>query len=449
MEFDRRIKVLCFSNENVVKGLKWAFDQKVFSDFRYEFYAGSLAAPPENLEEFDLFALTLDLGQPVPVENLRKLPVRLGLAAFLQPTPQQLLSLGELPEWNPIAWDGVSYDKLASRLDFLTLRRRDQLKVGHFLETCSLWIDHHLALAGRLDWVNAPETYAGLKSFRLERNARSLSLGAQSSRADVKLPVAGGAEYCEFRFHNGRWSVKVFDATEGTVTFEGNPGDVRPGDRLTVNGLAIQVKVDVEVESFLGVARKSTLFDAKFRQRVSFEDKTLADICREFLSSWTTGELRVGSGLKHGSIFFKEGTLTHAVAGAVSGLKALTRMFAWEEPTWRFNADKKPDLGTRDLAIGFMEFSTVYRNWREHWGRLRTFSPPSNLRLRGVVRPFNQKVSWTNAEYQVMSAVCEFKLIRDVFNNCALLDVEILSALVDMRRQGLVEPVVAGQTAKG
>lgn len=439
MLFDKRIKVLCFSSEATLKGLKWAFEQKVFTNRTFELYAGSLAKTPESAADFGLYLMTLDLGQPVPLENLKKLPKRPGVCGFLQPTPQQLLHLAELPDWNAVAWDGAAFDKLATRLDVLAERFSASAKIEQFMENSKLWLGHGLDVPSTLEWGNPPKKWTGIKVFPFNQDTRTLSLGGLKSKADIRVPLKKESdEICEFRYHDGIWSLELFGKSDG-VSFAGNMDSVRPGDHLQIEDIVLQVRASKDVESFLGIVRKSGLFPGIEAARAPDSSKTLADVCREFLSTWTTGELRITSGLKNGSVFFVDGTIHHCVSGAVSGVKALTRMLGWDNPSWRYTPDRESDLHFMSMDMDFADFAELYIRWKDTWAKLRSFLPPSHLRLRASAKIFNAKKWWSAADYSVISAVCEYRLVRDIFNNCPLSDVDILASLVEMRRQGLVE----------
>lgn len=446
---DKNVKVLCFTNEATVKGLEWAFDQKVYSDRSYSFFAASLSKPPESLADFDVFVLTLDLGQPVPLENIRKLPARPGVCGFLQPTPQQLLTIAEVPDWSPVAWDGVSFERLALRLDTMAAREQERSRLEGFLEGTRLWLAHHLATPAFLEWMNPPDDWQGARQARFDSARKSLSVGSETSKCDLRLPLAtkGAKEICDFRLHEGVWRLRSHDATDG-ADFVGNPNAVRPGDQIDVGGHVLRVRVAKEVEDYLGLAKKSGFQGNVSASRPLDPDRTLAEVCKEFLASWTTGELRVSSGLRHGSVYFRDGVVHHAVAGSVSGEKALLRMLGWPSPTWRFNPEKRSELTQRDMDMDFARFTGVHKEWKERWAKLQGFLPPQQMRLRGLAKTFVKRGAWTTADYRVIAAVCEYQLVRDIFNNCPLMDVEILSSLVELRKQGLIEPLPTATPAR-
>lgn len=439
-------KILCLAGEPILKGLKLAVERNPAYSGKLEFFGASLAKMPENLAEFDLFFLALDLGQPVPGEHLKNLPARPGLCALFQPTPQQLLQLSERIYWNAMAWDGVSFDRVCERIVDLLEMREKTVQLERFVETSRLWLERKLAVPAFIEWANPPEKWSGATRFALESERRTLSVGGLQSRADAKVPLeANNDEVCEFRFSEGHWSLELLNKKAQT-SFAGNATEIRAGDQLQIEDMLFHFKAPREIEEFLAILRRTPVAGEIGTPRPS-GDKSLSELCREFMASWVTGELRVNSGLRHGSIFFIDGTIHHSICGAVDGVKALARMLGWENPTWRFNAGRKPDAGSRSMEIAFSDFDRIHRRWRDTWSRLKGFLPPPHLKLQGTARGFNKKEGLTSHEYQVLAAVCEYHLVRDIFNNCPLTDAEILAQLIEMRKQGLIEPMTA--PAKG
>jgi hypothetical protein len=63
------------------------------------------------------------------------------------------------------------------------------------------------------------------------------------------------------------------------------------------------------------------------------------------------------------------------------------------------------------------------------------------MKLNADAARFRERVSWTRREYLVLAGISEFHLVRDVFNNCPLSDLDIVEALVELRRQGIIAPM--------
>ena len=448
LEFENSFfRVLCLATPDMVRGLQWTLDRSSFSERRYQLFPATLPQITNDKIECEIVLMNVDLGQPVPIENLRKVKGKPGLCAFLQPTPQQLLTLGELPHWTPVAWDGVNFEKLAQRLDEIAARYEREILTQHFLETCRVWSGRVEELPDVVEWLNPPEDWTGPRVFALDSGAALLTVGAPATNCDIRLPILAEAkisEAGEFRYINNTWSFRAFSDKLG-VSIRGNKDRLKPGDEVVILGVSLHLKKSPRVEEFLRMARRMGVVDEVLAPQIrESADKTLGDVCLELIHSGVKGELRLNSGLRNGSIYFEDGTVYFAVTGSVSGAKALMRMMSWEAPTWRFNVDRAPVPDRRSFRFSFLEFTRMYTTWKKGWARVKAFVPPPTLKVKANPGVYLSKSQWSQIEFQVIASVCEYPMIRDILNSCPLSDVEIFETLIQMRKQGLLEPLGRG-----
>src|SRR5687768_15547367 len=87
LDFERNlVRVICIANPETVRGLQWALDRQEFSDRKYQLHHLPLSQVQQfatAAPDFDICFTSIDLGQPVPLENLKKLAARPGLCAFV------------------------------------------------------------------------------------------------------------------------------------------------------------------------------------------------------------------------------------------------------------------------------------------------------------------------------------------------------------------------------
>jgi hypothetical protein len=439
MGFEDTINVFCLATPEAVTGLQWALEQNAFSDRRYRVVRGQLMDLEAAGAEYDLVLLMLDLGQPVPVENLRKLTTkRPGLCSFIQPTPGQLLALQDLEQWTAMAWDGSSYDKIARRLDELVARFEDRVRNESFLEASRTWLGRHSRVPARISWIDPPDSWKGPKQVALDPDRAMMTCGCLQSSADFRLPVSGSHDLFEFRFIGGIWSFKKL-SDKNDISYIGDPQEVRAGDEVRVGTNSFLIGMDMQVEEIFSIARRFDVVDSRPIDD-TFKDRPIDDVIRELLYSQVTGELQVSSGLKMGTVFVYAGTVSYAVTGAVNGMKALLRMLTWEQAHWRFNANKLGQFSTEGMRLDLASFAKASQAMRISWDRVRTFVPPSNVQLKVVAHNFAQRKKWTPLETKVVASISEFHLVRDILNYCPLPDMEIYETLIELRRQNLVQP---------
>ncbi len=440
LEFDPVIKVFCLANNATIKGLQWVLDRRSFSDRKFQLFPGNLTQIQEASADSDILFMALEMGQPVPVENLRKNKEVLGLCALEQPTPSQLLQLLELGGWQAMPWDGSSFEKVAERLDLLATQNFDRLKEREFLQTARSWIHHHEYEAARITWTNPPSAFDGVTSFMLDKRRASLSLGGLKSSADVRLPLAGAEEFCLFQFRDQKWALKKL-STQGRLQFHGKSAeDIRAGDSLEIDEHKFLVQKSDKVQQLARAAQRLGLIkDGAQHQLRSDASSTLSDLIKELMFAGLEGELRLSANLKNGALYFEEGVLRQAVSGPVVGLKALLRMLGWDKPSWKFNPGRRAPAVKDRLNLHLSDFSKIHQQWQKKWADFANLAPPANLRLQTKREVFLTRTKWSSREYQVLAAVCEYVLVRDILNSCKLHDVEIFETLVDLRKQGLIE----------
>jgi hypothetical protein len=445
LEFDSEfIRVLCLASQETVRGLQWALDRNAVSDRKFKLFLGTLGNLAEHIDT-DIVLVAIDLGQPVPIENLKKLKSKPGLGLFIQPTPQQLLQLNELAQWQSMAWDSVSFEKLAIRLDEVAMRYRKEIQSNRFIEACRSFIKRSDENVDLVEWLNPPDNYTGLTIFCLDANRGLLTVGGSESSCDLRLPLDGNnrGEVGEFRYINHRWTFKpAYESAP--IQVKGMKGALAPLDQIEVQRNILSLKKPVKVEEFIRLARRMGIIEEKYLlEKVKAEPgiSTIVDVCRDLILSGVSGELRLSSKLKTGSIFFHDGIIIHAVTGSVNGLKALLRMFSWQEAQWRFNLRKQPHSDRTHVRIALNEFSKIYEAWIKAWSKVASFIPPHQMKLKVNAQKYLEKSSFTTKEVKVMAAIAEYTLVRDILNMCTgMVDVEIIQTLVHLRKQGIIEP---------
>lgn len=446
LEFDDHyLNILTIAPLETVKGIQWALDKSSFSERKFRLYPtnySSLGSGTLDLSTIDLALVCFDLGQPFPSELLSKLKSLPALCAFIHPTPQQLLSLGTFPNWSAMAWDGSAFEKIAQRLFEFSNSVKEVIELRHFVEGCQSWILRSEETPDFIEWSNPPEDFLSPRIYALDQGFGILTLGTEGSGTMIKVPIPKNGvrkEWGEFRFISGAWTFKSY-SPEFPLEVRGRGEKLRPGDQISIGGWIFILKRSPKVDEVVKLAQNFHVFsDAHHSKKNLDSNATLAEICKDFLHSGYRGELRISAGLKSGSIYFEDTKIVHSRTGSVSGRKALLRMISWGEIKWKFYQGRMPVPDRRTLSLNFSEFSRLHQMWKQQWQQISNLMPPLQLKL-GVSAPsFLKKKVWSNQEAQVLAAVCEFSLVRDVMNFCLLDDVHILDTLVQMRRIGLIE----------
>lgn len=449
IDFDQALHILCLGSPEQVKGLQWALDHHASSRRHYKIYRAQLQELRDQYANYDFIVVLLDLGQPVPMETLREVAhSREGLCCFIQPTPGQLLALSESSAWGAMAWDGVSFEEVSKKIDQQVRQHEDSIQRKAFLDSATLWIKKRVGSVGQLQLLNAPKSWNGVSSRGLDAAEGVLSVGMLNSEASWKLPIQGDRDICEFRYFDDHWSLKILNP-DVTIEVRGDLDKLRTGDHVQIGDLKFLVGMNPEVEEIYGIARKlSILGDEEFSEstdgrRVSFSEGDLETYFTSLLYTQAIGEVQVRSGHRRALIYFDGGVISHAVSGAVSGVKALLRSVMWADAQWTF-ASKKEHAELHDtLKLNLLGFTRTVQEAKKILKNVQPFMPPPGVSLLVEPQAFLKKESWTVSEARVLAGVAEYALVRDVLNYCPLPDMEIYDTLISLRKQGLLKPVKA------
>ncbi len=439
MDLETSIRVLCLCEPSVLKGLQWAVEKAELGSTRIHLFPATLnQLQTINFSDVDLVFLSLDLGQPVPLEHLKKINKRrAGLCAIQHPTPQQLLDLGSLHCWKPIQWDGVAFDRLVAELEKISRDYFIQLNKEKFIESCEIWVDQKKRLPARVEIISAPQNWPGIRETSLtSSNQKHLRVGALESGADFCLPSSGKDILGEFRLVDGVWIFKGL--APGVSDF---PNGLIPGDQISILEHRLLIKADESVQDLVQIADSFDAFTHSESEDMNntLEVASFENQIRILLGSGVVGELQVQAEMRTGTIYFSHGYIIHAVTGSVIGMKAVQRMLSWNSTRSRFIKDHRPSKNLSNLYVNLLDFDRMFHLWRKEWLRLSSLAPSLSIKLKVNPMKYSDVSGWNYRDYSVVASIAEFRLVRDILNYCSLTDVEILDSLVSLRKRGLIE----------
>lgn len=423
-------QVLVFAPDLVLRGLKWSIDQNKAKMGKFVLQKGNLSNPEK--QECDLLLVFVDLSQPTPIENLKKYKNTPALFIFLQPTPQQLLSLSMSPFWKAIAWDGSHYEMVLDQVLGFEENFSEQMNQKSFIEICKSWFRLNQSLPGFIEWINPPGNKKYNRALLLDRSKGILSIGAEQSGADFVLPLAGKSEKAHIAFNGEKWILKKIQL-EGV----GQAQEIYPGFRFQVEGYEFVVRMNSKVEEFIQLAQKSKVIDVHV-DPITLDD-SLKDLCLSYLLSSQSGELQIREDIKNGYIYFQNGNIVAAYTGAVSGKKALARMLGWIRFQYKFNHEVNPPKEVPKSYLNTQEFDGLTKEWARDWQKWNRFLPPPHTKLMIDTQQSFQKKDWNLDEFLVFQGVREFQVSKDILNYVDVSDLKIIQTLVSLRKQGLIK----------
>ncbi len=156
-----------------------------------------------------------------------------------------------------------------------------------------------------------------------------------------------------------------------------------------------------------------------------------------------TGALRVkGGSQQEGTIEFLQGKLISAHTGDVHGIKALYRMYNWDNHHFVFTRrDVKSESIQTDLNGELQEICSVGDSLRSRYQKIRKEIPPAALVVS--MEPKWMQISTTLSPnlFSTLASVIEFGQVGLVLDYNTLADVDVIENLIALKRARAIKVV--------
>lgn len=165
---------------------------------------------------------------------------------------------------------------------------------------------------------------------------------------------------------------------------------------------------------------------------------TVADLER-------TGALWVKGNLpgEEGKIELIQGKITSVKAGEVHGLKALFRMFLWDEPQFLFTRrDPKDCVLEEYLNVDVKYICEEGTRQKTRFNRIRRELPPLELHLELEAAQVHAGISLSVQDFPALASVVEHQSVSKVLDYSDLPDVDLYESLIRLRRSNMLKVVV-------
>lgn len=164
---------------------------------------------------------------------------------------------------------------------------------------------------------------------------------------------------------------------------------------------------------------------------------TLAELERTG-TLWVRGS-RAG---EEGKIDFLQGKIMFAETGAVKQLKAIYRMFCWENPRFLFNR-KAPESYDSEQLIPVEMGLLVQEGERQEirFKQIQPHLPPSELRLDFVPQTLTIKTALSPMDFHALVQVIEYHHVSDVLDYSDRWDIELYESLISLKKAGHIHVV--------
>jgi hypothetical protein len=161
---------------------------------------------------------------------------------------------------------------------------------------------------------------------------------------------------------------------------------------------------------------------------------TVADLERTGVL-WIKGSLP----FEEGKAEFLQGKIVAANAGEVRGVKALYRMFLWDEPRFLFvRRDPKDCILEEHLNLSLKYICEEGQNLRRRYEMVRKELPPLDLRLEFEPTILHNGTSLPSADFATLASVVEYGKVSNVLDYNPQPDVHIYESLIRLKKNGLI-----------
>lgn len=154
-----------------------------------------------------------------------------------------------------------------------------------------------------------------------------------------------------------------------------------------------------------------------------------------------TGVLWVKGALPYeeGRVEFLQGKIVWAASGVVSGLKALYRMFLWDEPQFLFTRRDAEEMVLHEpINAGLKHISAEGADLKRRYDRIRQELPPNELTLELDPSFLHNGVSLPLDEFSTLASVVEFGKVANVLDYNPLPDAILLEGLISLKKQSMI-----------
>ncbi len=154
---------------------------------------------------------------------------------------------------------------------------------------------------------------------------------------------------------------------------------------------------------------------------------------------WIKGSIRG----EEGKVEFLQGKVISAKSGDVHALKAIYRMFLWDDLRFLFTRRDASESAMEDhLNVSLAHVCTEGESLKARFEAVRRELPPPDLRLELQPSALHTGTTLDFTEFSTLASIVEFRKVADVLDYNALPDVPLYESLIKLRRQNIIRVCV-------
>jgi len=172
--------------------------------------------------------------------------------------------------------------------------------------------------------------------------------------------------------------------------------------------------------------------------------QTLGDALLTVESLERTGVLWIKGSIRgeEGKVEFLQGKVISAKTGDVHALKAIFRMFLWDDLRFLFTRRDVAESAVEDkLSVSLSQVCGEGENLKKRYETIRRELPPPELKLELHPSSLHTGTMLDFTEFSALASIVEFKKVADVLDYNTLPDVPLYESLIKLRRQNIIRVV--------
>lgn len=145
-----------------------------------------------------------------------------------------------------------------------------------------------------------------------------------------------------------------------------------------------------------------------------------------------------------GKVEFIQGKIVSAAAGDTRGMKAVWRMFLWDQPRFMFSRRDPQDCFVEEpVSISMKHLCQEGEELRRRYEAIRREVPPLELKIELEPTSMHAGTRLSFHDFSTLASVVEFGRISHVIDNNPLPDVALFEALIRLKKGNMIRVSVA------
>jgi hypothetical protein len=151
---------------------------------------------------------------------------------------------------------------------------------------------------------------------------------------------------------------------------------------------------------------------------------------------WIRGKLP----FQEGRVEFLQGKLIAASAGDTTGLKAIYRMFLWDDPRFLFSRkDPKEVVSEKPIDTSLKHICREGQSQRGRYDSVRRELPPSEIFLTLEPSSLHPDTGLLPTDFTTLATVLEFGRVSEILDYSSLPDVQVYESLIRLKKNQLIK----------